>query len=78
MLDLVTSRRLMRVLEAWCLPFPGFCLYHPSRRQAPAALRALVAILQSQPFRPASRPFARCLDPSLSVDRTVAALNGKA
>ncbi len=35
-----------RVLGAWCPPFPGFYLYHPSHRQTSAALRALVAMLR--------------------------------
>ena len=33
---------LVRVLEDWCPPFPGFFLYYPSRRQQPAALSALI------------------------------------
>jgi DNA-binding transcriptional LysR family regulator len=33
---------LVRVLEDWCPPFPGFFLYYPSRRQLPAALSALI------------------------------------
>jgi len=33
---------LVRVLEDWCQPFPGFYLYYPSRRQLPAALAAFV------------------------------------
>lgn len=37
---------LMRVLESWCQPFPGFFLYYPSRRQQPAALSALIATLR--------------------------------
>src|SRR6266852_1946071 len=32
------SGKLIRVLEDWCQPFPGFFLYYPSRRQQPAAL----------------------------------------
>ncbi|MFE1597920.1 LysR family transcriptional regulator [Methylobacterium sp. ID0610] len=38
--------RLARVLEPWCPPFPGFLLYHPSRRQPPAPLRAFLALLR--------------------------------
>jgi DNA-binding transcriptional LysR family regulator len=34
--------RLVRVLEDWCAPFPGYHLYYPSRRQQTPAL-ALVA-----------------------------------
>jgi DNA-binding transcriptional LysR family regulator len=37
---------LLRVLEDWCPPFPGFFLYYPSRRQQPAALAALVDTLR--------------------------------
>jgi DNA-binding transcriptional LysR family regulator len=33
---------LIRVLEDWCQPFPGFFLYYPSRRHQPAALSALI------------------------------------
>jgi DNA-binding transcriptional LysR family regulator len=36
------SGALIRVLEDWCQPFPGFFLYYPSRRQQPAALSALI------------------------------------
>jgi DNA-binding transcriptional LysR family regulator len=37
---------LIRVLEDWCQPFPGFFLYYPSRRQQPAALSALIKTLR--------------------------------
>jgi DNA-binding transcriptional LysR family regulator len=37
---------LVRVLEDWSAPFPGFYLYYPSRRQQPRALAALVAALR--------------------------------
>jgi DNA-binding transcriptional LysR family regulator len=37
---------LVRVLEDWCQPFPGFFLYYPSRRQQPAALSALINVLR--------------------------------
>lgn len=40
------SGKLVRVLEAWCQPFPGFFLYYPSRRQQPAALVALIEALR--------------------------------
>ena len=39
--------RLVQVLAAWCPPFPGCHLYHPSRRQTPPALKALIAALRS-------------------------------
>src|SRR5579863_1341778 len=42
----VASGALVRVLEDWCPPFPGFFLYYPSRRQQPAALSALIETLR--------------------------------
>jgi DNA-binding transcriptional LysR family regulator len=38
----VASGRLVRVLEDWCPSYGGFYLYHPSRRQIPAPLRAFI------------------------------------
>ena len=37
--------RLLRVLEAWCPPFPGYHLYCPSRRHSPT-LALLVDVLR--------------------------------
>lgn len=37
---------LVRVLQDWCQPYPGFFIYYPSRRQQAAALSALVDILR--------------------------------
>src|SRR5437762_1508400 len=34
--------RLKRVLEDWCLPYSGYHLYYPSRRQSSAAFSLLV------------------------------------
>jgi len=42
----LASGALVRVLEDWCQPFPGFFLYYPSRRQQPAALSALINALR--------------------------------
>lgn len=42
----LASGALVRVLEDWCPPFPGYFLYYPSRRQQPAALSALVGVLR--------------------------------
>jgi DNA-binding transcriptional LysR family regulator len=39
--------RLVRVLQDWCQPYPGFFLYYPSRRQQPAALAAAISILRT-------------------------------
>ena len=37
---------LVRVLEPWCQPYPGFFLYYPSRRQQSPALSALINLLR--------------------------------
>jgi DNA-binding transcriptional LysR family regulator len=42
----LSSGALVRVLEDWCPPFPGFFLYYPSRWQQPAALSALIETLR--------------------------------
>jgi DNA-binding transcriptional LysR family regulator len=44
--DYVADGRLLRVLEEWCPPFPGYHLYYPSRRQLPPAFALLVAALR--------------------------------
>jgi DNA-binding transcriptional LysR family regulator len=41
----LASGALMKVLEDWCQPYPGFFLYYPSRRNQPAALAALINTL---------------------------------
>lgn len=41
--------RLVRVLTDWCPSFPGCYLYHPSRRQTPPALTALIGALRFKP-----------------------------
>jgi DNA-binding transcriptional LysR family regulator len=38
--------RLKRVLEDWCLPYSGYHLYYPSRRQSSAAFALLVDALR--------------------------------
>ncbi len=42
----LASGRLIQVLADWCPAFPGCHLYHPSRRQTPPALVALIAALR--------------------------------
>ncbi|MDQ2105497.1 LysR family transcriptional regulator [Azospirillum isscasi] len=42
----IAAGRLVRVLDDWCKPFPGYYLYYPSRRQIPPALAALVDALR--------------------------------
>ncbi|MDZ4375187.1 MAG: LysR family transcriptional regulator [Phenylobacterium sp.] len=47
---LVDSGELIRVLESWCAPFPGYHLYYPSRRHTSPAFSLLV---ESMRFRAA-------------------------
>lgn len=42
----IKAGRLVRILEDWCPLLPGYFLYHPSRRQTPPALTALIAALR--------------------------------
>ena len=42
----IRAGRLTRILEDWCPLLPGYFLYHPSRRQTPPALAALMAALR--------------------------------
>ena len=44
--DHLRSGRLLRCLEEWCPPSPGYHLYYPTRRQKPAALTALIDMLR--------------------------------
>lgn len=46
----IATGQLVRVLQEWCKPFPGFYLYHPSRHQTPSTLRALISFLQGGTF----------------------------
>jgi DNA-binding transcriptional LysR family regulator len=45
----IAAARLTRILEKWCPAFPGYYLYHPSRRQTPPALTALISALRYKP-----------------------------
>jgi DNA-binding transcriptional LysR family regulator len=42
----VAKGRLKRVLEEWCLPFSGYHLFYPSRRQPSAAFNLVVEALR--------------------------------
>jgi DNA-binding transcriptional LysR family regulator len=42
----VAAGRLIRVLDDWCDPFPGYHLYYPSRRHASPAFRVLIDALR--------------------------------
>jgi DNA-binding transcriptional LysR family regulator len=50
----LASGALVRVLEDWCAPFPGFFLYYPSQRQLPPALSALIETLRFRPDKKAT------------------------
>ena len=43
----VASGQLVRMFEEWTPPFPGFYLYHPSRRQVRPVLAAFIAEARS-------------------------------
>lgn len=43
---LIAAGRLVRVLEDWCPPFPGYHLYYPSRRQHSSGFAALIEALR--------------------------------
>lgn len=42
----LNERRLVRVLEDWCPPAPGYHLYYASRRQSSPAFALLVDALR--------------------------------
>lgn len=44
--EYIAKRQLIRVLEDWTPPIPGFFMYYPSRQHQPAALSALVNALR--------------------------------
>jgi len=44
----LASGALIRVLDDWCPPFPGFYLYYPSRAQMPLKLRVLIDFLAAR------------------------------
>jgi DNA-binding transcriptional LysR family regulator len=46
LLPYIKEGRLVRVLEDWCLPFAGYHLYYPSRRQPSPAFKLMVAALR--------------------------------
>jgi DNA-binding transcriptional LysR family regulator len=44
----IASGQLVRVLEEWCEPFPGYYLYYPSRKQHTMAFSLFVDALRYQ------------------------------
>lgn len=47
-LDHIAAGRLVRVLDDWCAPYPGYYLYYPSRRQSSRAFALVVDALRHQ------------------------------
>lgn len=45
-LSFIADGRLVRLLEDWCPPFPGYHLYYPSRRQHSSAFAVLIEALR--------------------------------
>jgi DNA-binding transcriptional LysR family regulator len=45
-LEHITAGRLVRVLDDWCKPYPGYYLYYPSRRQSSRALSVVIDALR--------------------------------
>lgn len=52
----LSDGKLVRVLQPWCKPFPGFYLYVPSREQMAAKVRALMDFLVEKRDTPTARP----------------------
>lgn len=42
----IAEGRLVRVLEEWCHPFPGYYLYYPSRKQPSPAFKLVLEALR--------------------------------
>jgi DNA-binding transcriptional LysR family regulator len=47
----LTNGRLKRVLDDWCLPYSGYHLFYPSRRQSSAAFALVVDALRYRASR---------------------------
>lgn len=47
-LEHIAAGSLVRVLDDWCKPYPGYHLYYPSRRQSSRALAVIVEALRYQ------------------------------
>ncbi|HWW83573.1 MAG TPA: LysR family transcriptional regulator [Vicinamibacterales bacterium] len=45
----LSAKRLVRVLEEYCAPFPGYFLYYPSRAHIAPKLRAFVDFMRLEP-----------------------------
>lgn len=47
-LEHIENGRLIRVLDDWCQPYPGYYLYYPSRRESSRALSIVVDVLRQR------------------------------
>lgn len=52
----ISEGRLVRVLEDWCPPFPGYYLYYPSRRQPSPAFSRVVDALRVRASASRAKP----------------------
>lgn len=48
--DLVAEGKLVKVLEDWCPPYPGFMLYYPRQRRVTSALRAFIEFVREETY----------------------------
>ena len=55
-LEDIAAGRLVRMLEDWTPPTPGFCLYYPGRRNPSAGLTAFLGLAREIAARPARPP----------------------
>ncbi|HEY3588748.1 MAG TPA: LysR family transcriptional regulator [Buttiauxella sp.] len=55
--DAIARGELVKVLEEWCAPFPGYYLYYPSRKQHTTAFSLLVEALRYKAHEPNSTAF---------------------
>lgn len=44
----IAEGRLIRILEPWCMPFPGYYFYYPSRKQPSPAFSLVVDALRNK------------------------------
>lgn len=44
--DHLRDGRLVRMLDEWCPPYPGYMLYYPRQRRVTSALRAFIDLLR--------------------------------
>ncbi|EER61024.1 transcriptional regulator, LysR family [Acidovorax delafieldii 2AN] len=56
-LEDIAARRLVRVLDDWCQPYPGYYLYYPSRLHPSSAMSVVVEALRHR--EPRRQPGAK-------------------